>query len=58
VAKKLRGLAKNPEIGKPLRNRLKGTRRFHIGHYVLVFKIEKKKQQIILIDFAHHDEVY
>lgn len=58
VAKKLLELADNPEIGKPLRNRLKGSRRLHIGHYVLMYKIEKKKQQIILIDFAHHDDVY
>jgi addiction module RelE/StbE family toxin len=58
VAKKLLELAENPEIGKPLRNQLKGNRRLHIGHYVLLYKIEKKKQQIVLIDFAHHDDVY
>jgi len=58
VAKKLRELAENPEAGKPLRNKLKGNRRLHIGHYVLIYKIEKKKQQIILIDYAHHDDVY
>jgi addiction module RelE/StbE family toxin len=58
VAKKLLELADNPEIGKPLRNRLKGSRRLHIGHYVLMYTIDKKKQQITLIDYAHHDEVY
>jgi addiction module RelE/StbE family toxin len=58
VAKKLLELADNPEIGKPLRNRLKGSRRLHIGHYVLMYTIDKKKQQITLVDYAHHDEVY
>lgn len=58
VAKKLRELAENPEIGKPLRNKLKGNRRLHIGHYVLLYTIDKKKQQIILIDYSHHDDVY
>ena len=58
VVKKLLELADNPEIGKPLRNRLKGSRRLHIGHYVLMYTIDKKKQQITLVDYAHHDEVY
>jgi addiction module RelE/StbE family toxin len=58
VMKKLRELADNPEMGKPLRNVLKGSRRLHIGHYILVYKIERKKQQITLLDYAHHDEVY
>jgi addiction module RelE/StbE family toxin len=58
LAKKLKELAKNPEIGKPLRNKLKGSRRLHIGHYILIYKVDKKKQVITLIDYAHHDEAY
>jgi addiction module RelE/StbE family toxin len=58
VAKKLRELADNPEMGKPLKNPLKGSRRLHIGHYVLIYKINKKEQLIFLADYAHHDEVY
>jgi len=58
VAKKLRELADNPEIGKPLKSPLKGSRRLHIGHYVLIYKIDLKNQTIVLTDYAHHDEVY
>ncbi|MFZ1127805.1 type II toxin-antitoxin system RelE family toxin [Methanoregula sp.] len=58
VAKKLRELADNPEMGKPLKNPLKGSRRLHIGHYVLIYTIDLKKQVIVLTDYAHHDEVY
>jgi len=58
VAKKLRELADNPEIGKPLKKPLKGSRRLHIGHYVLIYKIDLKNQAIVLTDYAHHDEVY
>ncbi|MGP8255080.1 MAG: type II toxin-antitoxin system RelE family toxin [Methanoregula sp.] len=58
VAKKLRELADNPEMGKPLKNPLKGSRRLHIGHYVLIYTIDLKKQVIVLTDYARHDEVY
>jgi addiction module RelE/StbE family toxin len=58
VAKKLKELAGNPEIGKPLRNKLKGNRRLHIGHSILMYTVDKKKQVITLIDYTHHDEAY
>ena len=43
VAKKLRELADNPEMGKPLKNPLKGSRRLHIGHYLLIYDDRSKK---------------
>jgi addiction module RelE/StbE family toxin len=58
LVKKLRELGENPEIGKPLRRPLQGLRRLHIGHYVLTYKLDKKKRQVTLVDYAHHDEVY
>jgi mRNA-degrading endonuclease RelE of RelBE toxin-antitoxin system len=33
IEKKLRELAENPEIGKPLKKPLKGYWRLHIGHF-------------------------
>jgi len=58
LEKKLLELADNPEIGKPLRRPLSGSRRLHIGHYVLIYRIDLKKHLIVLTDYAHHDEVY
>jgi len=58
LEKKLRELADNPEIGKPLKKPLNGSRRLHIGHYVLIYTIDLKKHVIFLTDYAHHDEVY
>jgi addiction module RelE/StbE family toxin len=58
IEKKLRELSNNPEIGKPLKNPLKGSRRLDIGHYVLIYKIDTKNQAIVLTDYTHHDEVY
>ena len=46
----------NPLIGKPLRNIMKNYRRVHIGHFVLVYKIEN--QEITFADYDHHDRVY
>jgi addiction module RelE/StbE family toxin len=58
IEKKLRELAENPEIGKPLKKPLMGFWRLHIGHYVLMYKIDRKNRKITLVDYAHHDEVY
>ena len=46
----------NPLIGKPLRNVMKNYRRGHIGHFVLIYKIEN--QEVTFIDFDHHDRIY
>lgn len=58
IEKKLLELVENPEIGKPLKKPLRGFWRLHIGHYVLMYKIDKKNQKITLVDYAHHDEIY
>ena len=58
IEKKLRELSENPEIGKPLKKPLAGLWRLHIGHYILMYKIDKKNQKITLVDYSHHDEAY
>ena len=58
IVKKLQELRENPEIGKPLRRPMQGRWRIHIGHYVLVYKFDKKKGIITLTKYAHHDEAY
>lgn len=58
LEKKLLELGEKPETGKPLKKPLKGFWRLHIGHYVLMYKIDKKNQKITLVDYAHHDEIY
>jgi len=58
IVKKLQEIGENPEIGKPLHRPMQGRWRIHIGHYVLIYKFEKKKGLITLINFAHHDEAY
>ena len=58
LKKRLKILAENPEVGKPLRNVLKGKWRVHIGSSVLIYEIDKKNNRIVLLDFEHHDTVY
>ena len=58
VKKRLEILSDNPEIGKPLRNILKGKRRIHIGSFVIIYEFNKENNSIILLDFEHHYDVY
>lgn len=58
VVKKLQEIGENPEIGKPLHRPMQGRWRVHIGHYVLIYKFDKKKGLVTLVDFSHHDDVY
>jgi addiction module RelE/StbE family toxin len=58
VVKKLEEIGKNPEIGKPLRRPMQGRWRIHIGHYILLYKFDKKKRLVTLLKYTHHDEAY
>ena len=58
VQKKILRVAEDPYLGKPLRRVLKGKRRVHVGHFVLIYKIDEKEHKVIFLDFAHHDDVY
>ena len=58
IKKRLKILAEQPEIGKPLRNVMKGRRRVQIGSFVLIYSIDKNDSKITLISFEHHDDAY
>jgi mRNA-degrading endonuclease RelE of RelBE toxin-antitoxin system len=58
IKKRLKILAEQPELGKPLRNVMKGQRRVQIGSFVLIYSIDKKYNKMTLISFEHHDDAY
>lgn len=58
VDKLVEKLSENPYFGKPLKYVLKGTRRVHIGPFVLIYEIVEREKKIIFLKFAHHDEAY
>ncbi|MDF1557255.1 MAG: type II toxin-antitoxin system RelE/ParE family toxin [ANME-2 cluster archaeon] len=58
IINKIIEISKNPELGKPLRNVLKGKRRVHVGSFVLFYLIDKKNHTVIFLEFEHHDKAY
>jgi YafQ family addiction module toxin component len=48
----------NIEHYKNLRSDMKEFRRVHIGHFVLVFYLNKEESCIYFDDFDHHDNIY
>jgi YafQ family addiction module toxin component len=58
VTKKILQIAENPTVGKSLRNVLKGKRRVHIGHFVLIYEVDDKEEKVTFIEFEHHDKAY
>lgn len=56
VSQKILQISLKPELGKPLGNILANKRRIHIDSYVLVYEISK--DNVIFLEFEHHDKVY
>ena len=40
---------------KNLRHNMKDSKRVHIGHFVLVFSYDKKRDFLSFLDYDHHD---
>lgn len=50
-------LERDPQLGKPLGNALRGYRRIHIsGSFVLLYEI--REHDVRLVDFDHHNNIY
>lgn len=58
VMKKILQIAESPTTGKPLTNVLKGKKRVHIGHFVLIFSVDDKEKKVTFLEFEHHDNAY
>ena len=56
IYRKMMEICNNPYIGKPMRNVLKGTRRVHIGHIVIVYEVIG--EVIFFLNIDHHDKSY
>jgi addiction module RelE/StbE family toxin len=56
VLKKINQIQKKPEHYKPLSGDFYGSRRVHIGDFVLIYHLEDDK--IVIIDYDHHKRVY
>ena len=57
LLKQINKLTETPELGKPLRYRLRNQRRLHVaGSFVLLYEIVGN--QVRLLDFGHHNKIY
>jgi mRNA-degrading endonuclease RelE of RelBE toxin-antitoxin system len=59
VRKKMGQILENPEHSyKLLHYDMKGIKRVHIGHFVLIFVIDHIKRAVSFEDYDHHDTIY
>ena len=59
VRKKINQILESPEHSyKDLHYNMKGLQRVHIGHFVLVFRIDEQEKIIYFEDYDHHDKIY
>lgn len=59
VRKKMNQILTNPSHNyKDLHYGMKGIKRVHIGHFVLVFVIDPTKKTVSFEDYDHHDKIY
>lgn len=59
VRRKMDQILHNPEHRyKDLHYSMKGIKRVHIGHFVLVFVIDHAKKIVSFEDYDHHDKIY
>ncbi len=53
---KIEEILRNPEHHKPLKGKMKGLRRAHVGSFVIIFRIEG--ECVKFVTFKHHDRAY
>ncbi|MDD3175632.1 MAG: hypothetical protein PHU51_04095 [Candidatus Nanoarchaeia archaeon] len=59
VRNKIENILQNPEHSyKFLHHNMKSLNRVHIGHFVLVFKINHETKIVSFEDYDHHDKIY
>ena len=59
VLKKIDWIIHNPEHRyKDLHHSMKLIKRVHLGHFVLIFRIDHNNKTISFEDYDHHDKIY
>ena len=56
VVKKINQIQKNPEHYKPLSGDFYGSRRVHVGDFVLIYHLQDN--QVVIMDYDHHKRIY
>ena len=58
VRRALEELEKDPYLGKPLRDHLKGLFSLRVSHYRVIYRIEAREILIEVVDIAERKVVY
>ncbi len=59
IEKKIFQILENPFRFKPMRRPLQEFRRVHLlKSFVLLYKIDEKKKEAVLVKLEHHDNAY
>jgi len=60
IIKKIEEIINSDDVDhyKNLRNPLQHLKAVHIGHFVLVFSVDKSSKIIMFENYKHHDEIY
>lgn len=59
VRKKMDQILESPDHRyKDLHHSMKGIKRVHIGHFVLVFVVDHKEEVVSFEDYDYHDRIY
>ena len=59
VRKKMDSILLDPSHSyKFLIHDMKGLNRVHLGHFVMVFRIDHQKKTVSFEDYDHHDRMY
>ena len=59
VRKKMDSILEDPNHSyKFLTHNMKGLNRVHLGHFVLVFRVDNQNKTVSFEDYGHHDIIY
>lgn len=60
VSKKIQEIVNSDAVEhyKNLRYNMKESQRVHLGHFVLVFSFDRKRNFVSFEDYDHHDNIY
>lgn len=56
IKKQIEKILENPEIGKPMKYKRKGTRELYIKPFRLSYAYLQNEKKVILLDVYHKDE--
>lgn len=51
-------LAKEPDLGIPLRGELKGCLKLRAGSYRIIYQVRRQELLIMIIDIGHRKDIY